>query len=119
MRVMLALAVIAFAGCGDGTVDNSSPSAWNDAVDAYVAATCTDLAPCTSEDPVACEADARDALDALRDTVADRAACITCLEELAQQRHDQSFTCDPADIDQDALDAACGTDFAACDGFGA
>jgi len=118
MRATLGLLVL-LAACGDGTVDNASPSAWNDAVDAYVLATCTELAPCTGDDPATCEADARDALDALRETVADRGACVTCLEELAQQHHDQSFTCDPDDVDMDALLAACGDGNDACDGFGA
>lgn len=118
MRVFLA-ALLVLAACGDGTVDNASPSAWNDAVDAYVEATCTDLAACTAEDPAACEADARAELTDLRETVGDRGACVTCLEELARQHHDQSFTCDPADVDMDALLDACGEANAACDGFGA
>ncbi len=117
MRILVA--ALFLAACGDGTVDTSSMSAWNDAVDAYVEATCTDLAPCTSEDPATCEADARDALDALRETLtaAERGDCVTCLEEMAQQNHDESFTCDPADVDQDALDAACGEANEACAGF--
>ena len=44
---------------------------------------------------------------------------MTCLEELAQQNHDQSFTCDPNDVDLDALMEACGDGNDACDGFGA
>lgn len=120
MRTWLVILASSWLGaCGDGTVDTSSMSAWNDAVDAYVEATCTDLEPCTQADPATCEADARGELETLRETLTadERADCIACLEELAQQNHDQSFTCDPADVDQDALDAACGEANEACAGF--
>jgi hypothetical protein len=120
MKASLTLLVVLATSCGGGAVDNTGPGDWNDAVTGYVAAVCQDLATCTGDDPDACESDVRtdlaDARAALDD--ADEAACIECLNVKAEQAHDESFTCDPADIDMDAIIAACGPNGDdACAGF--
>jgi hypothetical protein len=119
MKASLAILVM-LAACGGGAVDNTGPGAWNDAVTDFVQAVCDDLAPCTGDDPDTCEDDVRadlaDAKEALDE--AGEAECIDCLEVKAQQAHDQSFTCDPEDIDMDAIIAACGPNGDdACAGF--
>ena len=102
--------LLAVAACGGGPVDNTGPGAWNDAVTDYVKAVCMDMAVCTGDDPGTCESDVRvdlaDAKAALDE--AGEAACIDCLEVKAEQAHNESFTCDAADVDMDAIIAACG-----------
>lgn len=112
-------ALLLLAACGGDTVGNTSPSDWNDAVTAYVAAACTDLQPCTSADPATCESDARDMLASIKLQLSEsqQADCVACLDALAMYDHDLSATCDMADADLAPVTAACGANHESCAGF--
>ena len=107
------------AACGSGPVGNTSPSAWNDAVDAYVTAACTDLQPCTMTDPTTCASDARSALASVKSMLdaSGQSACIDCLNALTTYDHDLSATCDMADVDMTPVTTACGANDEACAGY--
>jgi hypothetical protein len=118
MKRTWGLAFLLLFGCDGGTVNNPTGD-WNEAVDDLVAAICVDLEPCTGDDPATCEDDVRADMQDARDQLegAEEGDCVACMQVLAEQAHDQSFTCDPADIDMDAIEAACGTDNEVCAGF--
>jgi hypothetical protein len=113
------LLLVLVVGCSNGPVGNTSPSDWNDAVNAYIQAACVDAAVCTGDDPDQCTSDVQtDMAQAKTMLDADgQAACVDCLNVKAEQAHAYSFTCDMADIDMDAIVAACGANDEACAGF--
>src|SRR5262249_40582749 len=112
-------ALLLLAACGGDPVGNTSPSAWNDAVDAYVTAACNDLAHCTMADPATCASDARSALASVKSSLDanGQTACIDCLMALTTYDHDLSATCDMADVDMTPVTTACGANHEACAGY--
>ena len=100
------------AACGGDPVGNTSPSTWNDAVNAFIDATCNDATTCTGDDPAQCTtdvtADMAQAKSMLDET--GQAQCIQCMNARAQAARDFAITCDMADIDFAAVYAACDLD---------
>jgi len=115
----LAFLLVVLGACGGGPVGNTSPGAWNDAVDRYIQAACTELSTCNQANPDTCASDARNMLGAVKQQLdaTGQADCIDCLDAWATYDHDFSVTCDMADADKAPVTAACGAANETCKGF--